>query len=255
VAETDHMTTPIRKITAWGLIVAGLSGLLGGAGMAYIFWVGHETAVQSARAQERMNPFGHMAGPPRKSALIGPYGAAALSVAIGGLLTYLGMRLRRERDTDGRTDWQSVPRLSTGEGQPNRSVRKRYQALGVCAGGGEEKVLKVFDELVEAQAFAKFMERGGAFVEVRIEAMAAPRKKVTEAEDFRRIHRPGGFAKLLFAVGLLLGLGGGGALGTFAALRLELQGRLFVYCICGFTVAGALPAYWVMNKLYGARKY
>jgi hypothetical protein len=142
--------------------------------------------------------------------------------------------------------------MSSDAGHEKPSAKMRYRILAVSSGAAQEKVLKVFDDYSEAQAFARFVQEGGAFVDVRVEGISAHRR-AWDDEDIQPIPRPGGFTKTLFAIGLLVCLGCGGALGTFIAMQLELKGRLFVYCICGFTLAGALPAYWVMNTIYGAK--
>lgn len=115
--------------------------------------------------------------------------------------------------------------------------------------GPPEKMLKEFDQLSEAEAFARFVEKGGAFIQVRVEEVAVRRKKKVQERNYRG--RPGEFTKLIFFVVLLLGLAGGLALGIILASTLGLRGKLFFYCAGGGTVAGAVPAYWVMNKLYG----
>ena len=143
--------------------------------------------------------------------------------------------------------------MASGNAPSSWPVRDRYRVLAGSAGpGNQETVLRVFDEIAEAQAFVRFLESGGAFASVRIEVISSSRKRLFDAEDDPPVRRPGGLAKLLFFLTLLLGLVGGGMLGAFFAVSLELRGRLFLYCIMGFTVAGGVPAYWVMSKLYGA---
>jgi len=148
----------------------------------------------------------------------------------------------------------SDPPPSQVDGLPEPPKAFRVFAIAVNE-GPPEKMLKEFDRLYEAKAFMRFLEKGGAFTQVRVEkvqveAKAAPWK--TGSRERKYGSKPGGLTKLIFFIGLLLSLGGGLVLGIFLASTLELPGRLFLYCVAGCTIATAIPAYWIMHKLYGS---
>lgn len=142
--------------------------------------------------------------------------------------------------------------MTSADESSSRPMRIRYRVLTCSAEPGqEENVLRVFDDLAEAQAFVRFLESGGAFASVRIESLSTPRKKLASSDDVPPARRPGELAKLVFILALLLGLVCGGAVGAFVAIALVLPSKLYFYCIAGFAVAGAAPAYWIMSKWYG----
>src|SRR4051794_36771428 len=82
-----------RNVAGWALIVLGLAGIVGGIGMAYIFWIGNEAAARNARTQESMNP-GSGPTPAPPSAPLLQYGSAALSAVAGLVLAFWGIGLR-----------------------------------------------------------------------------------------------------------------------------------------------------------------
>src|SRR5262245_19855945 len=75
-----------RNVVAWALITLGLTGIVGGAGMAYIFSMGEG----NARAHNDINP----GAPPRQSESLLRYGSTALSGVVGLILLCWGLGLR-----------------------------------------------------------------------------------------------------------------------------------------------------------------
>ena len=76
-----------RNLAGWMLITVGLAGIVGAAGMAYMFRIANETEVRNAQAEESMNP-GGMPTTPRQSDSALQYGAAALCGAAGLVLVF-----------------------------------------------------------------------------------------------------------------------------------------------------------------------
>jgi hypothetical protein len=112
-----------RVIASWALLIAGLAGVVGGLGQGYIATVAHEAAVQKAKADASMDPLGQFfAPPPRKKDLPSLYGIAALSVALGGVLVYVGLRLRASGPEPGR------------EKRSKKKKKKEVQVCPACGG-------------------------------------------------------------------------------------------------------------------------
>ena len=88
-----------RNVLAWLLIVFGLALVLSGLVMVYVFALGNDVAARDAAAQAAMNPNGINFGPARNSDAVWEYGSAGLSVGIGGVMTFVGMRLRKSART------------------------------------------------------------------------------------------------------------------------------------------------------------
>jgi hypothetical protein len=83
-----------RNIVGWLLITLGLAGIVGGLGMAYVFWLANDAAAQNARTQESMNPGGPATNSLRQGDTTLQYGACALSAVVGLVLLFWGAGLR-----------------------------------------------------------------------------------------------------------------------------------------------------------------
>jgi hypothetical protein len=96
----------LRKLIAWVLIVVGLIGLVGGAGMTCVSSIALGTAADSAKQENRMNPFAVVpARGPSTQEKLGLYGMAAVYVVVGSAMVYAGVRLRApSRKTASRGD-------------------------------------------------------------------------------------------------------------------------------------------------------
>jgi hypothetical protein len=88
-----------RNVSAWILIVLGLALVLSGLVMVYVFTLGDDVAAKDAAVQAAMNPNGINFGPARNSDAVWQYGSAGLSVVIGGVIAFVGMRLRKPART------------------------------------------------------------------------------------------------------------------------------------------------------------
>jgi hypothetical protein len=114
-----------RLIAGWVLIVVGLLGVVGGIGMGYITSVANEAAAESARADAARQGYAQP-GSSGQADLLG-YVTAALSVGIGGVLLFVGLRLRTPPAEQGRVtkkrrkreeDFDEVPRRRREELPP-----------------------------------------------------------------------------------------------------------------------------------------
>jgi hypothetical protein len=90
-----------RYIASWALIVVGLVGVVGDLGMGFIASLIDRNPTESERAEYRRIFHAENIEPPRKSGLP-QYAAAAASLAVGGVLVWVGLRLRPPAAEPGR---------------------------------------------------------------------------------------------------------------------------------------------------------
>jgi hypothetical protein len=93
-----------RQTLGWLLIVLGLGGVVGGAGMFYIFSSLNAEADAAARAEARQIFHAENVEPSRRAAPLLEYGAATVAVVVGlvFLIVGFGMRATAEPSRTGK---------------------------------------------------------------------------------------------------------------------------------------------------------
>ena len=103
-----------RTVIAWCLIALGLTGVVGGIGMAYITSITREGDDQLGRAVDPLQPYQPSTARRAENARAMKYGIAAVSAEVGVLVFLVGVGARLKRDVRPR-----VPaRRRAAVGQP-----------------------------------------------------------------------------------------------------------------------------------------
>jgi hypothetical protein len=139
---------------------------------------------------------------------------------------------------------RGVVAMSESNSKKQKAGVVQYQVLAVSPSVEDrERVLKEFTSLPEAQAFVRFLEKGGAFAKIRIEPVQ--HSPSVSKDQPLLVDRPSRMIKWLYLICMVTAL-------TFSiAVGLVLGRR--IYSALGIAALVFLPFAMLLNKVFGER--